>query len=113
MRRAVITHHATTDAQGIGSRVQRQPIAMHPGVKHLVAHLSRLFLGPGIDVVCTQLGIKPFNAMVPLGEVCVAKDLWIEQFGQGGDATQNRLDINVQPPPFLVQPRTVGFDLLT
>jgi len=34
--------------------------------------------------------------MAPLGEVHLTEDLWIDQAGQGGDATQRRLDIDVE-----------------
>ena len=49
-----------------------------------------------MSVVRTQLRIKLFNAMAPLGEVYLTEDLWIDKAGQGGDGTQRRFDIDVE-----------------
>ena len=34
---------------------------MHPGAEHLMAHLTRLLLGPGVNVVCPQFRVEPLN----------------------------------------------------
>ena len=34
--------------------------------------------------------------MAPLGEVHLTEDRWVDQAGQGGDATQRRFDIDVE-----------------
>ena len=63
---AVIADHAPADAQCLCGGAQRQVIALHPAIEHLMADLTGLLLGPGIDVVCAKLLVKPLDTVAPL-----------------------------------------------
>ena len=96
VRGAVVADHAPTDPQCLGSRGEREIIAVHPLTEHLVADFAGLLLGPGVDVVRAEFRVDSLDAVSPLAEVNPGEYRWIQDRSQDSMLAQHALDIDFQ-----------------
>lgn len=78
----VVSDHAAAHAQGLGSAIESEVVAVHPSKEHFVGGFAHLFARPGIDIVGAEFAVFPFDTGAVAGNVRFGEQGGLAQAGQ-------------------------------